>query len=458
MIVRAAGAWWIAAGIMIGSLPAQEVVRPGPPKVEDFETDADGDGVPDGWYNLRDARLISSGGPMGPKFLRFEEADLGRQARASRAFGVDGRVTGALVVGAWVKVQDVHTGERMGEEASLQIDFLGDGLVATGRGVLGPWNQVLGRGWVHVGKRIAVPPGTRDAILTVGLLGAIGTLEFDGMSIEEIPVGGRPTTNLLLNGDFELGASGATHWSLEEGAKRAFPGPDSPAMLELSGIGAKALGGLGVRSDRLREVEVALRVKGQGLRGSNGAKATLYFLDPDGRPLSGSDEGTRLFRWSGSFDWKTDRASARVPASASRAVLQVEVDGGGTLRVDDVAVTTAPDPEAGKWSPYQVESETESWRPLEPSPGIAPRSALDASTLLHSPAGSLGGVVVKDGHLHFASGPRARFFGAVILPPLAFADRDSADALADRLSRSGVNLARFDAMDAPPRTRPQPVR
>jgi hypothetical protein len=61
------------------------------PAFEDFETDADGDGVPDGWYNARDGRLEGKIGVLGPGALRFENALPGRPARMSRAFGLDGQ-------------------------------------------------------------------------------------------------------------------------------------------------------------------------------------------------------------------------------------------------------------------------------------------------------------------------------------------------------------------------------
>jgi hypothetical protein len=69
--------------------------------------------------------------------------------------------------------------------------------------------------------------------------------------------------------------------------------------------------------------------------------------------------------------------------------------------------------------------------------------------LLKAPAGVQGRVVVKDGRFHYESGGRARVFGVVLLPPLAFPEPERADALADRLARSGVNLVRFDDFDAP---------
>ncbi len=46
-----------------------------------------------------------------------------------------------------------------------------------------------GNGWTRVARRMAVPPGTKDAIMTVGLMGATGTLDIDGLTIDLVPVG-----------------------------------------------------------------------------------------------------------------------------------------------------------------------------------------------------------------------------------------------------------------------------
>ncbi len=74
------------------------------------------------------------------KCFRFENARPGRPSRASRAFGVDGREVEAVVVGAWVRSEDVVPGERLGDDPGLVIDFLGDPLQlkAVRRGVARP--------------------------------------------------------------------------------------------------------------------------------------------------------------------------------------------------------------------------------------------------------------------------------------------------------------------------------
>jgi hypothetical protein len=425
------------------------IERPGPPAVEDFETDADKDGEPDGWYNLRDAKL-AGGGVVGPTCLRFENTRRGRPARASRAFGVEGKETEAIVIGLWIRAQNIVTGERIGEDPALMIDFLGDQIRMTARGAIGPWNKIAGQGWVRVAKRIPVPPGTHDAIMSLGLLGATGVLEVDGMTFDLIPVGGKLTSNLVLNGDFELGTPEPTQWAVESGAHRSFPGHESTAALELSGAGAKALVGLSLPVEQFDSLNVRMMVRASNLRGGGGAAAEVFFLDNDGRPLFGDDQGIRVFSWGGAFDWKLAQRTFSVPRSAVRAVLQIEkTDPRGALRVDDIQVTASPNPEAGSWRPYHVQDDTDTWAAFESSARIEPGSALDASGLLTSGAASHGRVIVKDGRFHFEKGGRARFFGALLLPPLAYQDAKRAESLADRLARSGINLVHLGTLDIP---------
>jgi hypothetical protein len=450
------GRGWIVVilmGLLASPLPAraQEIERPGPPAREDFEADADGDARPDGWYNLRDVERIATGGKAGPAFLRFTATRPSRPARASRAFGVDGRTTAALVVGAWVRAKDVLPGERMGEEPGLQIDLLGEDIKTVARVALGPWrDRTLGAEWVHVAKRLPVPPGARDAILSVGLFGATGTLDLDGLAIALVPRDPpATTTSLVPNGDFELGEAEPVGWVVEGAARRVSPGAgDSDAALALERAGARAQVGLAQPVGRFSALEVSLNARGQGLRGGGATGAALYFVDDEGRPLPGPRGGVRLFRLTGTFAWRPFRVVVPVPEGVARAVLQVDKpEAGGTLLIDDVAAVASPGPDRGTWTPHAEADDAADWPTYTPAELIAPGSALDASAL--NGEGPPRRVVVKDGHLHFEDGPRARFFGVMLYPTLGFPPPDRAEALADRLARSGVNLVRLAALDAP---------
>lgn len=440
----------VAALVAFQDNDAQLVVRPPAPPLEDFETNVDSDGVPDGWYNLRDASL-EGGGKVGDTLVRFRAEKPSRPARMSRGFGIDGREVEALEMGLWVRASEILPGEHVGEDPGLMIDFLGADLQSTARGQLGPFVETDGE-WLHWKRRIPVPPATRDAIMTVGLLGATGTLDIDGLTIVQVPRAATSTTNLVVNGDLEFGGAKPDHWIVESGAVRDSPGNQSEAALRLSGSGAKALAILAVPIRGAAGLRVSLFAAGQDLKASGGAQAGLYFLDAIGQPLPGNAGSARLFRWAATFDWREASGTVRVPPGASQAVLQVETtDARGTLQIDDVVASTASDAGTAplSWDPYHEVEPTDDWSPYQPSAGIEAGSALDFSPLVVAPAGGHGFLTSKAGQLVFADGTPARFFGVSLLPPVAFSTPEQADALADRLSRSGVNLVRLGDLDTP---------
>ena len=296
-------------------------------------------------------------------------------------------------------------------------------------------------------KRIPVPPGTRDAIMSVGLLGAKGILDVDGLTVELVPVGEAATTNLVVNGDFELGDPAPAYWIVNNDAYRVFPGHSSGAAVELGRSDSRVLTGLALPVDGLGALELSLFAEGKNLRGSGGAGAGFFFLDDLGRPIPGTDIVLR-FGWAGSFDWRKEVAEVRVPPGARRAVIQFEKsDNGGKIRIDDVTVTASPNAEVASWAPFHSTDDTDDWLKVPSSPSIAAKSALDFSFLLPAPAGQKGFVSSKDGHLTYQKGGRARFHGVSLIAPTAFLDAERADRLADRLARSGINLVRLGDLD-----------
>ena len=76
--------------------------------------------------------------------------------------------------------------------------------------------------------------------MSIGLMGATGTLDVDGLTVRLVPVGGVDTTNLIVNGDFELGDPRRPTGSSKD-ARRVFPGNGSSAALELTHAGASAM-------------------------------------------------------------------------------------------------------------------------------------------------------------------------------------------------------------------------
>jgi hypothetical protein len=446
----------VLAGMMevaVPSVAAQEelIVRPGPPAVDNLETDANKDGLPDGWYNARDLKWIPEGGApgVGPHFVRFECTKTGRPSRLSLAFGVDGRKTEAIRMGLWVRASNIQIGERQGDEPGLFITLSGEGLRAVRRTSLGPWTHIARDRWIRVAKRIAIPPSSRDLIMTVGLLGATGTLDIDGCTFDLDPVGGQESKNLVVNGDFELGDPSPAYWLADKDVHRVFPGDRSFAAVELGRAKSRLYTGLGIPIEPFPALDVVISARCNGLRGGGGAAARFFFLDDFGKPVAGHESGDTIFQWAGTNNWRVDQAQVNVPRGAVRAVLQIEKsDAIGTLRIDNVRVTAAPNPDAGAWIPFHVGDETDEWLPVPTSASIVAKSALDVSFLVPAPAGRNGFVTIKKGRLVFTKGEgRARFFGVNLIAPTAFLEPDQADQLADRLARSGVNLVRLGDLD-----------
>ena len=79
---------------------------------------------------------------------------------------------------------------------------------------------------------------------------------------------------------------------------------------------------------------------------------------------------------------------------------------------------------------------------VEPNQGV-----LDFSHLLDAPAGKHGFVRVKDGHLYFEDGQRARFLGFNIAARSNTPTHADAEKLAERFANMGVNVIRLHAAD-----------
>ena len=75
------------------------------------------------------------------------------------------------------------------------------------------------------------------------------------------------------------------------------------------------------------------------------------------------------------------------------------------------------------------------------------QGALDFSGLLDKPAGKHGFVQVREGHLFFEDGMRAKFFGMNFPARAAMPNHDAAERLSERLATLGLNVVRLHAAD-----------
>lgn len=137
-------------------------------------------GQPVGWHYLRQVvRTEDALAPEGKWIVRFTNAEPGRASMALQAFAVDGAKVKTLAVSLHVRASNVRPGQARDQLPRLLFTFYDENRKTVAAKSLGPWRGDFD--WKHVQDTIAVPPAAREAIVHVGLLGALGTLDVDGI-------------------------------------------------------------------------------------------------------------------------------------------------------------------------------------------------------------------------------------------------------------------------------------
>lgn len=177
---------------MTGEAEKQRVVQPDPkhPEIHNgsFEVDNEGDGHPVGWHYQRQLTLKTGNAPNGQHYVTFANTEPGRNSQMLQAFPVDGRAISALRVSAEVRAENIRRGEN-GESAGILVRFYDANrgpIKDDASQILGPWVGSMG-GWTPVSKTVTVPPKAREAIIFVGLGGAVGELSVDNIKITPVP-------------------------------------------------------------------------------------------------------------------------------------------------------------------------------------------------------------------------------------------------------------------------------
>lgn len=168
----------------------QDVPDPANPRImnggfEDFtKKDKESDERPSGWHYQRLLTLESAGGPQGSRYVTFRNEDPGRYSQALQGFAIDGRRVYALEVSLWIKLRDVKPATEKKFLPVLGISFYDDARRPAGDVVVGPWQGT--RDWTEVTRQIKVPKNANEAVVRIGLLGAVGEISFDAIRIKPL--------------------------------------------------------------------------------------------------------------------------------------------------------------------------------------------------------------------------------------------------------------------------------
>ena len=87
-----------------------------------------------------------------------------------------------LDVSFYIRGNNIRLGQNADDAPALTIIFYDENRGVAGRGIVGPWTGAFD--WRREVKRIEIPPRTREAIVCIGLFGAVGEIAFDDIVLK----------------------------------------------------------------------------------------------------------------------------------------------------------------------------------------------------------------------------------------------------------------------------------
>ncbi|WP_425398529.1 protein-L-isoaspartate(D-aspartate) O-methyltransferase [Aeoliella sp.] len=149
----------------------------------DFESVVGENELPEGWHYLRQAEVIEnqSEAAQGQRYMHFANEDPGRGCRALQGFAIDGRAVSHLRVSFRIRGKTIRPGQDRTQWPYVAITFYDKRRGMLGTEVVGPFRGTFD--WTTYDRVIEVPVQSREAIIRIGLLGATGELDVDGLNV-----------------------------------------------------------------------------------------------------------------------------------------------------------------------------------------------------------------------------------------------------------------------------------
>ena len=173
---------------MTGASEEQRRVQPDPARPEivngSFDLDENGDGKVDGWHYQRQTEMCTEEPMDGAYCLRFSNVEKGELSQALQGAAIDGRQIGVINLNYWVRCEGIVAGTAASEQAAVVVHFYDKVRREVGTTVLGKWRGSFD--WQNARSTVTVPANAKEMIIRIGLNGATGQLDLDGMKIQTI--------------------------------------------------------------------------------------------------------------------------------------------------------------------------------------------------------------------------------------------------------------------------------
>jgi protein-L-isoaspartate(D-aspartate) O-methyltransferase len=169
---------------MTGVAEANRRVKPDPkhPEIHNggFEIQYKEEAGPAGWHYQRQLVLETHDAPEGKAFVTFNNINPGRTSQMLQALELDGQVISTVDISINVKGNNIRNGNGT-EQAAVVLQYYDADRRPLPIEILGPWEGTFD--WTRVSKTLSVPSKAREAILRVGLNGAVGRLSIDDIRL-----------------------------------------------------------------------------------------------------------------------------------------------------------------------------------------------------------------------------------------------------------------------------------
>lgn len=151
----------------------------------DFEEQPLKTGDVPGWYYQRGMVWnADKRSPSGEHYVSFNNDEAGTPTTLLQGFAIEGAVVRKLKISAFVRTQNVTMGQANDEWPAITIQFFDAKRERLALNWVGPFKGTTA--WSEREKEFDVPINTKEAILSIGLFGAIGRVSFDNVRITPI--------------------------------------------------------------------------------------------------------------------------------------------------------------------------------------------------------------------------------------------------------------------------------
>jgi len=137
-----------------------------------------------GWYYERQVSLIRGDAYEGEQFVRFTNATPDLASHLLQGLPLDGRAVTSLRISGAVRTESVQGAGQADGLPAIVINLYDEQRRDLGIFIIGPFKG--SRGWKQYNRLVRVPVQSREAIIRIGLFGAVGTADFDAIKVEAV--------------------------------------------------------------------------------------------------------------------------------------------------------------------------------------------------------------------------------------------------------------------------------